>query len=217
MSRGGRRVSFGAARLSGLLACAALYYWLALPAPGAAQQARCDAAGAHEAVTRLDQALLSQPSASVTLTQWCRAQGLMGADEPLRAVLVGDSSPPADETRRRLQVGPDERVGYRHVQLRCGAHLVSDAENWFVPSRLTPAMNEELASTDHPFGLVVKALDFTRCRLDERPLAAGPAAEALAPSSTVLQHRATLVARTGEPFSLVVENYKADLVCAGAP
>jgi chorismate-pyruvate lyase len=167
-------------------------------------------------VASLNQALLAQPSASVTLTQWCRANGLLGADDKLRAVLVADSKPPAEETRRELQVVESETVGYRHVQLRCGAHLVSDAENWFVPSRLTPAMVEELATTDHPFGIVVKALDFTRRRLDERP--ALPAGDGVVePSATILQHRATLVARSGQPFSLVVENYKADLVCQGPP
>ncbi|MFO1150042.1 MAG: hypothetical protein U1E62_16825 [Alsobacter sp.] len=181
-----------------------------------AQVSSCDPARARAAVSVLNEALLAQPSASVTLTQWCRANGLMGPDDKLRAVLVADSNPAGEDVRRELQAAPGEAVGYRHVQLRCGAHLVSDAENWFVPSRLTPAMNEELATTDHPFGLVVKALDFTRRRLDERPAIAA-ADPPPAPSATVLQHRATLVARSGQPFSLVLENYKADLVCHAGP
>ena len=35
-------------------------------------------------------------------------------------------------------IGPDEPVAYRHVRLRCGDHVLSEADNWYVPSRLTP-------------------------------------------------------------------------------
>jgi hypothetical protein len=37
-----------------------------------------------------------------------------------------------------LGVDPDEPVRFRRVPLKCGDHVLSEAENWYVPSRLTP-------------------------------------------------------------------------------
>jgi hypothetical protein len=44
------------------------------------------------------------------------------------------------------------------VQLWCGDRLLSEADNWYVPSRLTPAMNTALETTDTPFGKAVQEL-----------------------------------------------------------
>ncbi len=44
----------------------------------------------------------------------------------------------------------------------CGGHVLSEADNWYVPARLTPQMNRALDTSDTPFGAAVKALDFHR-------------------------------------------------------
>ena len=64
--------------------------------------------------------------------------------------------------RRLLQVGAAEPVRYRRVRLACGDQILSDADNWYVPARLTAEMNHTLDETDTPFGAVVKPLDFRR-------------------------------------------------------
>ncbi|MEJ0006459.1 MAG: hypothetical protein WDM77_08875 [Steroidobacteraceae bacterium] len=46
--------------------------------------------------------------------------------------------------------------------LHCGAHVLSEADNWYVPSRLTPDMNEALEHSDIAFGRAVQALQFQR-------------------------------------------------------
>ena len=42
----------------------------------------------------------------------------------------------ADES----QVAGASEVKHRRVELRCGAYLFSEADNWYVPERLTPEM-----------------------------------------------------------------------------
>ena len=55
-----------------------------------------------------------------------------------------------------------------HVQLTCGAHVLSDAENWYLPARLTADMNRRLEETEAPFGRVVAPLGFHRRTLETR-------------------------------------------------
>ncbi|UTH75897.1 hypothetical protein [Chromobacterium sp. IIBBL 290-4] len=171
----------------------------------------------------LNAELLSKPSATRTLQQWCEAHKL-AAEPRIRALRDASALKPADaDIRAQLQVGADEKIGYRRVQLACGAHVLSEADNWYVPSRLTPEMNHLLDTTDTPFGTAVRAFNFTR-RTEQvkllwsplpqgwelQPLPAG-GAKALDIPEQVLQHRAVLYKNGSQPFSLVVETYRRDL------
>ena len=79
--------------------------------------------------------------------------------------------------REALDVKPDEPLGYRRVRLKCGDHVLSEADNWYVPARLAPEMNHVLETTDTPFGKAVAALHFRRHTLSAnllwRPLPKG--------------------------------------------
>lgn len=111
---------------------------------------------------RLNAAVLSSDSATATLRAWCAEHGLAG-DPTIRA--ERDATvvrPPSPETARRLAVGGPEQVRHRFVRLRCGPVLLSEADNWYVPERLTAEMNRVLETTDTPFGTVVAALRPTR-------------------------------------------------------
>ncbi len=132
--------------------------------------------------------------------------------------------------RAALDVKPDEPLGYRRVRLKCGDHVLSDADNWYVPSRLTPEMNHVLETTDTPFGKAVAALHFRRHTLSAdllwRPAAEGlgndaaaapPEAGALAIPGHVLEHRAVLSTPDGEPFSEVVETYTGEALAFPPP
>ncbi|WP_244270678.1 hypothetical protein [Chromobacterium subtsugae] len=168
--------------------------------------------------------LLSNSSATRTLQQWC-ADHRLAAEPRIRALRDRDVRKPADaDIRRQLQVGAAETIGYRRVQLACGDHVLSEADNWYVPSRLSPEMNRLLDTTDTPFGAAVRALDFTRrteqARVLWSPLAPGwemrpqaPAAaqRALDIPEQVIQHIAVLYRDGNVPFSLVVETYRRDL------
>jgi chorismate-pyruvate lyase len=156
-----------------------------------------------DAIGRLKAEILASPSATQTLTAYCARLHL--ADPPaIRALRDRNMDRKTDDRARRLlQVGPGEPVRYRRVRLSCGDQVLSDADNWYVPARLTAEMNSTLDGTDTPFGTVVKPLDFQRRTLGT---------EGLHDGRHVLRVTALLVNRDGLPFSLVQENYSAILV-----
>jgi hypothetical protein len=156
-----------------------------------------------DAVRQLKAELLASPSATQTLTAYCAKLHL--ADPPvIRALRDRSLDRKADGgVRRLLQVGPGEPVRYRRVRLSCGDQVLSDADNWYVPARLTAEMNSTLDGTDTSFGTVVKPLGFQRRTLGT---------EGLQDGRHVLRVRALLVNRDGLPFSLVQENYSTILV-----
>ena len=156
-----------------------------------------------DALRRLKAAILASPSATQTLTAYCA--GLHLADPPvIRALRDRGVDRKADgRVRRLLQVRSGELVRYRRVRLSCGDQVLSDADNWYVPARLTAEMNSTLDGSDTPFGVVVKPLDFQRRTLGT---------ESRHDGRHVLRVTALLVNRDGKPFSLVQENYSAVLV-----
>lgn len=176
-------------------------------------------------IESLNADLLAHDSATLTLERWCADHRL--ADPALIiAERVHDADKPATaEVRAALDVKPDEPLGYRRVKLKCGRRVLSEADNWYVPTRLTPEMNRVLETTDTPFGKAVAALHFRRHTLSAdllwRPLPEGwetgmAAAEAdngaLVVPAQVLEHRAVLSTPDGEPFSEVVETYTSEVL-----
>lgn len=170
--------------------------------------------------------LLSHDSATLTLERWCADHRLA---EPPRIVArrVRDAAKPIpDDLRLLLKAGVDEPIGYRHVQLMCGTHVFSEADNWYLPARLTGEMNQRLDATDEPFGKVAQPLHFQRRTLSAEllwsPLPSGwemsvaqaaPSGDrsALHIPGDVLRHRAVLIDAAQVPFSTVVETYTSQL------
>ena len=108
--------------------------------------------------------------------------------------------------------------------------MLSEADNWYVPSRLTPEMNRQLETTDIAFGRAVQALKFRRRTLSAELLwsplpqgwemgAALPdlGAGSLALPAQLLQHRAVLTLPDGTPFSEVVETYTSEVLAFPEP
>jgi chorismate-pyruvate lyase len=168
----------------------------------------------------LNAQLLSHPSATLTLEQWCGAHHLAPQAKIVAQRVHGADKPLPDGARALLGIGPDEPVRYRRVALSCGDVVLSDADNWYVPSRLTPEMNRQLDTSDVPFGKVVQPLHFRRQTLSAdllwSPLPEGwdsgtplppPSGQTLTIPDHVLQHRAVLFTGDNQPFSLVVESY----------
>ena len=128
-------------------------------------------------IETLNAELLSHPSATLTLERWCGAHRLAKEPKVLAHLVRGEEKQLSTEDRQRLSIATDEPVRYRRVQLFCGSKLLSEADNWYVPSRLTPEMNRLLDETDTPFGRAVKALEFQRQTLKStslwRPLPEG--------------------------------------------
>ena len=160
--------------------------------------------------------LLSHDSATATLTRWCGDHHLAPEAKIIALQEAGDA--PADAVvLQALKAGPQTPVRHRRVKLACGDRVLSEADNWYLPGRLTPEMNRTLDATTTPFGAVVRALNFQRRTLSASllfdPLPAGwdlspppTSAEAMTVPHQVIQHRAVLTA-AGEPFSYVIETY----------
>jgi chorismate-pyruvate lyase len=177
----------------------------------------------------LNASLLSNNSATLTLDRWCADHRIASPARITAERVRGADKAPTDEQRRLLGVGPEEPVNYRHVRLRCGARVLSEADNWYVPARLTPDMNRALETTDVAFGRAVQALRFQRRTLSAKLLwsplpedwarAASPtAAEApLRPPSGVIEHHAVLTLPDGTPFSEVVETYTGEVLAFPEP
>jgi chorismate-pyruvate lyase len=178
----------------------------------------------------LNAELLSHDSATSTLERWCASHRLASPPRIVAERVAGVDQPPTEEQRRELGVTASQTVRYRHVKLLCGAVLLSEADNWYVPARLTPAMNRLLDATDTPFGRAVQALHFQRHTISARllwqplpdgwemtPDAAGDAAGPLSVPAEVLQHRALLTLPDGTPISEVVETYSGNVLGFAVP
>ena len=174
--------------------------------------------------------LLSHDSATLTLERWCAAHGMASPAKVTAEPMQGASRDLPADLRAELGIGADEPVAYRRVALRCGGRTLSEAENWYVPARLTAAMNHTLETTDAPFGKVVQPLHFRRRTLSAEllwsPLPAGwERAESLpadrpgklAMPHRLLQHRALLVDGAGRPFSALIETYTEQVLAFDPP
>ncbi len=156
-----------------------------------------------------ERTLAAQDSATAALGKWCALRHLASPARITAAPVHDTDAPPPAKLRAYLGAGTDAPIGYRHVRLSCGAPpaptiVLSEAHNWYLPRRLTAAMNATLATSDTPFGRVVAALHFTRQPLDSRRGRAPGC-----PAQTVLSHRALLRLADGQPLALVVECYTA--------
>ncbi|HKH81862.1 MAG TPA: hypothetical protein VKA03_09715 [Methylovirgula sp.] len=171
----------------------------------------------------LNASLLASNSATDTLQDWCAGHH-MAADATIHAHLLRDVQKPISAAdRQRLEIGAHEPVIYRRVELACGDHILSRADNWYVPARLTPAIDRALETSDIPFGRAVKSLRPRRQTFAVlilwRPLAEGwemappadhPDSKLVVPP-VLFEHRAVVYAY-GKPISEVDESYTSDIL-----
>lgn len=201
-------------------------------AQAAAPNLRPNSAVAHLEASLLLQTLnadlLSHDSATLTLERWCAAQRLAPSPRIVAERVPGAGKEPTEEQRRQLGVNPTDNIRYRKVKLVCGDVVLSEADNWYVPDRLTPEINRLLDTTDTPFGKAVQPLHFQRHTISAQVLATllperwwelSPADLAahsgkLCLPPHVLEHRAVLTLPDGTPFSEVVETYTANVLAS---
>ena len=183
-----------------------------------------DRVKAHALLRALNAELLNHDSATLTLERWCEARGLASPARIVAERRLGSHVEPSLEQRRLLGVSTTDPIRYRRVRLRCGDCVVSKADNWYVPARLTAAMNRELDTTDVAFGRAVRSLKFRRRTLSSRflwspRLPAEGADEGLGADLArpvippqVLVHTAVLTLPDGTPFSYLVETYTREVL-----
>jgi len=178
----------------------------------------------------LNAELLSHDSATLTLDRWCAVHQLASPAHIAAERINGVYQAPTDEQRRLLGVSATEPIRYRRVRLICGGHVLSEADNWYVPDRLSPEMNRMLDTTDTAFGRAVQNLNFRRRTLSAKllwsPLPQDwemgaplpePRGATLTIPHEVLEHRAVLTLLDGTPFSEVIETYTSEVLAFPQP
>jgi chorismate-pyruvate lyase len=171
----------------------------------------------------LNATLLAARSATFTLDRWCADHKLSGETKIHAQLVRGVEKPLTAEQRQRLEIDEREPVKFRHVELKCGERTLSEADNWYVPSRLTAEMNTLLETTDTPFGRAVAALkpfrrtfavDILWKPVDDgwetRPPTADHPQRPLAIPGQLFQHRALVIAPDLKPISEVAETYTSE-------
>jgi chorismate-pyruvate lyase len=183
-------------------------------------------------VQTLNAEILASRSATLTLEKWCGEHRLAGGGEAkiVARLVRGEAKAATPEQRQRLGVGPAVALKYRRVQLLCGDRVLSEADNWYVPSRLTTEMNRLLETTDTPFGKAVLDLKPYRQTFDvnvlwwplaegweSKPIPAAAKGDAMAIPDALFEHRALLYTKDREPFSEVHEVYHRQLLAFPLP
>ena len=175
--------------------------------------------------------ILASRSATAPPETCCSDHHMADPPRIVADLVPGAVSTPTAERLAHLEVPNAADVKYRHVRLRCGARVLAEADNWYVPARLTPDMNRMLETTDAPFGRVVAPLEPYRRTLSatllwsplpegwERALPAPSAASGrtLEIPGALLEHRAILYTRDHRPFSEVAEIYQRDVLAFPPP
>src|SRR4051794_26929421 len=183
-------------------------------------------------VQGLNAEILASRSATATLERWCGDHAVAREPRVVAEVLAGEPRAPDAAQRQRLRADSGEVVRYRRVRLRCGGHVLSEAENWYLPGRLTQEMNRALETTDTPFGRVVAPLEPYRrtfaARLLWSPLPEGwersprsvpscLSSGPLAIPGALFEHRALLIGRDNRPIAEVHEVYQGGLLAFPPP
>jgi len=180
-------------------------------------------------VQTLNANLLASRSATITLEKWCTDHKMAPEPKVIARRLHNVEKLPSAETREHLRVGAEEKVQYRHVELFCGDHVLSEADNWYVPSRLSDEMNHALDTTETSFGRVVQSLRPFRQTIGvkilwsplpqlwelemRRPEMEKQAASGfIAIPHEILEHRAILYNSDHIPFSEVDEKYTNEVL-----
>ncbi len=147
---------------------------------------------APDTVDSLAAELKASDSATAVLQRRCATGAITAAVD--RAV----SLVPSPAQRRALAVTSREEVSYRRVRLMCGSVVLSTAENWYVPARLTAAMRSALAG-DAAFGAVIRPLRPRRTTRSVARLGDDP----------VLRVEAVVIGADRRPLAYVIETYAA--------
>ncbi|MEJ0048333.1 MAG: hypothetical protein WDN04_21060 [Rhodospirillales bacterium] len=147
-------------------------------------------------VRQLHEALLASASATEVLRR------LFGGPVLARR-LPCDPTPLTPLQHSYLCPTQAEPARHRHVILMAAGRAVSEADLWYVPSRLLPGMDAVLRETETPFGAVVAPMRPTRHTLAARICDPGEA--------YALEHEAVLRRPDGAAIALVAERYPAGL------
>lgn len=171
--------------------------------------------------------ILGSSSATRSLEKWCGEHQLAAVPKIIAQPVLGEDKPIEPAQLQRLEISSAEQVKYRKVRLYCGDQLLSEADNWYVPGRLTDEMNQLLETTQTPFGKVVAPLEPTRQTINvkllwsplpegwelKKPVRVGRRnTQALDIPEELFEHQTILYSRDRKPISEVHEVYQRQIL-----
>ena len=162
----------------------------------------------YDLMQTLNARLHQSTSATLTLEQWCGEHQLAKAPVIRAHVLPSAFKTPEASVLSQLAVETSEPLAYRKVELRCGERVFSVAENWYVPARLTAAMNAVLANSETPFGKAIAELKPYRKTTNSIMLWSG---SGIIPPA-LFEHHATVYDADHRPLAVVRETYQRQLL-----
>lgn len=181
----------------------------------------------HALMQTLSVDILGGSSATKSLEKWCRDHELAETPKIVAERVFGEDKAVQLGQLKRLGVDNPEQVKYRKVRLVCGEKVLSEADNWYVPGRLTGEMNRLLDTTDTPFGKAVADLQPSRQTLSVKmlfsPLPEGwemarkPAprhakSHPLDIPEALFEHQTLLYSQDGKPIAEVHEVYQRQIL-----
>jgi len=187
-----------------ILAVAPLAFLLAACASGSAvERPDLSAPGRHiAALDDLQTRIEAANSATLALDGWCESRGMAPAGAVVADKIADDLILPSQEIAGQLAVPAGEQVVVRHVRLRCGSHVLSEARLWYVPSRMPAEIFTALRTSGIAFGRAVAPLQFQRRSLGARRYYREGSLPAV-----LFDQRALLSLPDGRPLAYVQEDY----------
>lgn len=164
----------------------------------------------------LNRRLLEADSATATIEKWCADHCLASPAKIVARRVASPEKTPDAETRRRLLAENNEIIRHRRVQLMCGEHVLSEADNWYVPARLPAETNVMLETGDTPFGKAIRSLHPRRQTIMAKLMWSPAPGEQSRPPPYLLEHRALILGQDQTPISEVDEHYTRELLDFGA-
>ena len=167
--------------------------------------------------------LLTNDNTERTLGAWCVSHRL-STRPTIATERVSDAEEiPTEVQRKMLAASTKDSVRHIKVRVLCGSVVLLEADNWYLPARISPQWNASIERTEWPLEAAVQTGHFRRRILSAsllwpplpelKELASGEAqgraqSGAVQPlPARVLAHHLLVLLPDGAPFGEVEENY----------
>ena len=127
-------------------------------------------------------------------------------------ILQTETDPVCEALLRLLDVEQPADLAYRRVVISHDSVALSEAQNWYVPKRLTVEMRRAIARTRQPFGHIVGPIVAHRDELPRMTQASIPDSPKPRCKAPILECSALLRRSDDKPISLVREWYTSAIV-----
>jgi len=174
--------------------------------------------------------LLTSDSEQQTLGRWCSSHGLVSNPQISIERVLDAEERPTEAQRKMLATSAKEPIRHRKVQVLCGATVLLEADDWYLPSRVSAQVNALIESTALPFetaqiGHFRRRIVSATILWPQLPELWGLGTEESAtesqamrpPPARVLTHHVLVTLPDGTPFGEAKENYMRSVLAFPCP